>query len=72
MNETVLIIDDSAIVIRVLKDILKSDYRVISASNGNQGLEMAREENASLILMGVDMPGEDGYSICRKINRTES
>ena len=69
MSETIIIIDDSRIVTRVLKDILKGEYQVLIAANGQDGIDLARKEKASLVLMGVDMPGEDGYHICGRMKQ---
>ncbi|MBL0869637.1 MAG: diguanylate cyclase [Phycisphaerales bacterium] len=64
----VLLVDDSVDVHRLVKVRLKAEpVEIISAMNGNDGLEMARAVNPSLILLDLDMPGVDGFEVLRKL-----
>ncbi len=64
-KSTVLIVDDEAFNIVVLSDLLKHDYRVIIAKNGEQALSRANGEvKPDLILLDIMMPGMDGYAVC--------
>jgi two-component system cell cycle response regulator len=45
----------------------KSDYAVISATDGEQGLKMAAAEKPDLILLDVIMPGMDGFEVARRL-----
>jgi DNA-binding response OmpR family regulator len=42
-------------------------YQVVSASNGQEGLDKARSERPDLILLDVMMPIMDGYQVCRML-----
>lgn len=64
MNQ-ILIIDDSAFAVRVLADILKDTYDVICASNGEEGVRLARECAPSLIMLDIEMPGMDGFEVLK-------
>ncbi len=65
-DETVLLVDDSRAIRRILASTLvQAGYRVVEASNGEEGLTLAGEEAPDLILLDVDMPVLDGLSTMR-------
>ena len=63
----VLVIDDSVDVVRLLALILSATCDVIFATNGAQGLELARRRLPDLILLDVEMPGMDGRQVWRAL-----
>jgi PAS domain S-box-containing protein len=65
----ILIVDDAETNVAVLKDYLAKDYDVISASNGNDALELVKTEKPDLILLDVIMPVLDGFKVCKIIKR---
>jgi two-component system, OmpR family, alkaline phosphatase synthesis response regulator PhoP len=70
MNETVLIIEDEPKVARLARDYLEqSNFRVLTAADGNIGLAMARREHPALIVLDLMLPGMDGLDICRALRR---
>ncbi len=63
-----LIVDDTPENIDVLVEVLKNEYRIRAAINGEQGLKIARLASApDLILLDVMMPGIDGFEVCRQL-----
>ncbi len=65
---TVLIVDDAKENISILAELLRSDYKIRAAINGEKALEIASSENPpDLILLDVIMPGIDGYEVCRRL-----
>ena len=63
-NATVLIIDDSAENLRILRELLCVDYRVLAATSGERGLRVASgTPKPDLILLDVVMEGMDGYAV---------
>lgn len=67
-KQTILIVDDVAMNIKVLGDSLKMDYSVRFATNGEKALEMAMSSSPpDLILLDVMMPGMDGYEVCHRL-----
>ena len=65
--ETLLVIDDSGTVRRLLGNILDRQYRVLTAGTGEEGLAMALEHTPDLILLDVMMPGLDGFAVCTRL-----
>ncbi len=65
---TVLIVDDSPTEIHVLKTMLeKNGFDVITASRGEEGVEISKEAKPNLILMDIVMPGLNGFQATRQI-----
>jgi DNA-binding response OmpR family regulator len=65
-----LIIEDEAPMRTALVETLKAEgYRVMSAADGNTGLELACTEPFDLVLLDVMMPGLDGFAVCRELRK---
>jgi len=70
----ILAIDDSNIDLDSLNTILKnsfSDVIVLTARNGQDGIELAKSENPNMILLDILMPGMDGFEVCRQLKEDE-
>ena len=66
----ILLVDDDADFVDSIKIVLESkDYEVIVASEGEEGLRRAREENPDLILMDVIMPVKDGFTAAEQLKK---
>lgn len=65
--EKILIIDDSSVQTAHLKSILENDYQITTAQDPEQGLAFASEQDYSLILLDVVMPGMDGFELLKKL-----
>ncbi len=51
-----------------LGEALSADYRIKIATNGEQGIELARKDPMpDIILLDIMMPGIDGYEVCRRL-----
>ncbi len=71
MAKLILIVDDTASNLRLLRDILTyKEYEVIEASNGEEAIKLAKEKKPDLVLMDIQLPGIDGIS-AGKILRTD-
>ncbi len=64
---TVLVVDDSPMVRRLLAVVLGRDFRVVAAGDGEAALAQALAERPDLILLDAVMPGRDGFSVCRRL-----
>ena len=70
---TVLIADDHADITKILADYAKSEgYRVLIARDGEEALQLFRENHVDQVLLDVMMPKIDGFEVCRTIRRTSS
>lgn len=68
----ILVVDDSATDQYALRSILeKNGHQVSVASDGRQGVEMARKLHPDLILMDVVMPDLNGFQATRELTRGE-
>jgi CheY-like chemotaxis protein len=66
--KSVLVVDDEAINISLLAQILKGIYKVKVAKDGEKALKIAAGTPApDLILLDVMMPGIDGFEVCRRL-----
>lgn len=63
----ILIVDDNAINIDLLLNILKGDYRFGIAKNGVKALTYLENNIPDLILLDVMMPEMDGFEVCTRI-----
>jgi two-component system KDP operon response regulator KdpE len=65
---TILVVDDEAQIRRALNSILSTrGYRILSASDGAEGLDLAIEHNPDLVLLDMAMPGMGGLEVCREL-----
>ena len=70
--EIVLIIEDDPTMLRGLKDNFEfKGYKVLTASDGEKGLESALNAKPDLILLDIMLPKINGYEICRLIRETK-
>ena len=66
--QTVLVVDDEAIVRDVVVRYLKRDgYRTLEAADGAEALRLLDSEQPSLVVLDVMLPQHDGLEICRRI-----
>jgi DNA-binding response OmpR family regulator len=62
------VVDDEPSIVRPLMFILKKNgYEVLTASNGEEGLKVARAEKPDLIFLDVMMPKKNGYQVCEEL-----
>jgi len=68
----ILIVDDEPDLLSVLRFGLEVDgFDVIEASDGEQGLNLARENSPDLIVLDLMLPRMDGYKVCRALKFDE-
>src|ERR1043165_8936178 len=67
-SSTVLVVDDTANTLELIKTMLGPEHRVLTASDAETGMKIALQEEPDLILLDIRMPGIDGYQLCRQLN----
>ena len=71
-QEEILVVDDTPANLRLLSDLLtQHDYRVRPAADGALALKSVAARTPELILLDVNMPGMDGYEVCRRLKAEE-
>jgi putative two-component system response regulator len=73
LKPTVLVVDDTAENLQLMNALLRQSYRVRLATNGVDGLALARQAaKPDLILLDIMMPGVDGFETCRRLKADPS
>lgn len=63
-----MIVDDEPHIIRSLSFVLeRGGFDVSSATDGEEGLAVARQSKPNLIILDVMMPKKNGYDVCKEI-----
>jgi diguanylate cyclase (GGDEF)-like protein len=70
-KNSLLIIDDEKMNLKVLTHILGSEYTIYTASSGASGIEKARDYKPDLILLDILMPDMDGYETLAELRNDE-
>ena len=72
-KQKILIVDDVSENIHFLMNILKDDYAIIAATNGEKALKLASTEPLpDLILLDIMMPDMDGYEVCTELKKNST
>ena len=67
---TALIVDDEAPILTLLRyNLEKAGWRVLEASDGQEGLTVAREEHPDIVVLDWMLPSLSGLEICRRLRR---
>ena len=70
-KQKILVADDELYIRLLVKDILEPEFTVLEASNGEEAVSTARNEQPDLVLMDILMPKLDGYTACYAIKNNE-
>ena len=72
-RKKVLIVDDESDVLEFVKAALEDDgYQFITAQDGEAALERVASENPDLVILDVQMPKRDGFSVFNDLRRNEA
>jgi len=71
-KKKILVVDDSKTALFMVTTILKKEpYQLLTATDGQQAVEVAAAEHPDLVLMDVVMPRMTGFEACRELKRRE-
>lgn len=71
-QQRILVVDDSPTALRITSELLSENgFDVITASDGEEALEIADRDHPNLIVLDIILPRKNGFQVCRKL-RSES
>ena len=71
--KTILVVDDEPAIRDLLKyNLEREGYRIIEASDGIEGINVALEQKPDIILLDIMLPKLDGLSVCKRIKNSMS
>src|SRR5690625_1756621 len=66
----ILVVDDEPSIVTLLKfNLEQSGYSVLTAEDGNTGLDLALDEKPDLIVLDLMLPGMDGMDVCKTLRQ---
>ena len=71
MKHRILIVEDEEISLHMLSNILKEDYEILTANNGQKGFELYKKFNPHIIISDLHMPVMDGIELIKKIREID-
>ncbi len=67
-NRNILVVDDSDLMRKLIKRELEPDgYNFFLAGSGDTALEISQREHIDLVTLDLEMPGMNGYEVCKKL-----
>jgi two-component system phosphate regulon response regulator PhoB len=72
MAQTVLVVEDERDIAELVRyHLAQAGFRVVTAGDGRQGLELARRERPSLVVLDLMLPGMSGLEVARALKQDE-
>jgi len=72
MEKVILIVEDDPKNLKLFRDLIQvSGYTTLEATDGKQGVELAREKKPDLILMDIQMPVMDGFEATKLLKNDD-
>ena len=68
---SILVIDDDPLIHTIIAKSLASHYQLHDALDGEQGIALANDLHPDFILLDVEMPGMNGYSVCHQLKQND-
>lgn len=70
--KTILFVEDETTLQKSLTEVLKEEYNMLNAFDGESGLSIARQEKPDLVLLDLILPKRDGFSVLEELKKDES
>lgn len=67
LKPTILLVDDDAIIRKLIRRLLDTHYQIIEAADGEEGLAKARQYLPAAVIADIQMPKLDGFGLCKGI-----
>jgi two-component system phosphate regulon response regulator PhoB len=68
LRKRVLLADDDAALRRLIRATFsEAEFVLLQAADGTEALSLAQEQHPSVVLLDVNMPGLDGFEVCRRL-----
>jgi two-component system phosphate regulon response regulator PhoB len=72
-KETVLVVDDERDILELIRyNLEKEGYRVTTVTSGEEALTIASNEQPSIVLLDLMLPGLDGLQVCRRMKQDDA
>ncbi|MCL2197840.1 MAG: response regulator [Defluviitaleaceae bacterium] len=72
IKNTILVIDDTPMIISALCRILLPYYYIKVAKSGEEGIVIAEEYNVCTILLDINMPGISGFDVIKRLKKSDN
>jgi DNA-binding response OmpR family regulator len=69
MEKILIVEDEESILMALADDLALEGYEVTSATDGLQGLEIAKEKGHDLIILDIMLPKMDGFEVCKQLRQ---
>ncbi|MCX8070532.1 MAG: response regulator [Thermodesulfovibrionales bacterium] len=70
-RQSILVVDDVPLNVQIINEILKNDYRILFALNGQDAIKITKQDKPDLILLDIMMPEMSGYDVCNLLKKDE-
>jgi DNA-binding response OmpR family regulator len=68
MSKLILLVDDEEIVREAISEVLIDEgYKVITAKDGQEALDLAQKEPIDLVVLDADIPKKNGFEVCMEL-----
>lgn len=66
----ILIVEDNPVNLDLVMQLLEDDYELLTAEDGQSGIDIALAERPDLILLDLSLPKKSGWEVCRELKDT--
>ena len=71
-DKKILIVDDEPDILKAVTfRVKKLEYEVVTATNGQEALDLIQKEEPDLILLDIELPVMNGYEVCQRVKTNE-
>lgn len=66
----ILIVEDNPVNLDLVMQLLEDDYELLTAEDGQSGIDIALAERPDLILLDLSLPKKSGWEVCQELRST--